>query len=353
MNKQERLEAFWAGEKPDMVPLSIYGWFLDGYQNGELGRDPLMRQFLHESELIASYHMPPSKMQQTGGVEVFYEPFEQNGKPWMRSGFRTPVGEVYGLDEAGWRQKYLISEPDDYRVVAYIIDHLEVTPDYEAYKQKAAALGPGCVTTNFIGRTPLQTILVDYTGLETFSMHVFECADEMRMLYESLLKNFRRQVEIAAGAPDRFVAVLENFTAETMGPQRFAEFTVPVYRELFPQLQAAGKTVGVHYDGKLESCKDHIAAAPIDLIESLTEPPEGDMTLAQCRAAWPTKRFWANLNVSDYELDDARLRRRVLDLVAAGSDNGKRLAFEISEDIPRLWREKIPVILQALEETRR
>jgi len=352
MNKQERMDAFWAGERPDVVPLSIYGWFLDGYRNGDLGRDPLMRQYLRESELIAYYNLMPSKMRYTGGVEEFYEPFEQNGKPWMRSGFRTPVGEIFGLSEAGWRQKYLISEAADYRVMAYIIEHLDVSPDYEGYRQAVAKLGPGCVAGIFIGRSPLQTILVDYTGLENFSMHLFEYADEMRMLYDVLRKNFRRQVEIAAGAPGRYVEVLENFTAETMGPKRFAEFTAPVYDELFPQLHAAGKVVGVHYDGKLESCRDLIAAAPVDVIESLTEPPEGDMTLGQCRAAWPTKRFWANLNVSDFERDDDALAARVRQMVAAGGDKGCRLALEISEDVPRLWREKIPVILRTLEETR-
>jgi len=352
MTKRERLEAFWAGERPDVVPLSIYGWFLDGYQGGSLGRDPVMRQYVRESELIAYYNLMPSAMRYTGDVEPFYEPFERNGTPWMREGFRTPVGEIFGLSEAGWRQKYLLADAADYRVMAYIIEHLEVSPDHERYRRDVAALGPGCVAGIFIGRTPLQTILVDYAGLENFSVHLHECPDEMRMLYDVLLKNFRRQVEIAVDAPGRYVSVLENFTAETMGPRRFAEFTLPVYRELVPHLHAAGKVVGVHYDGKLESCKEHIASAPVDVIESLTEPPEGDMTLSRCRAAWPTKRFWANLNVSDFELDDADLARRVREMIAAGGDNGRGLALEISEDVPRLWREKIPVVLRTLEETR-
>ena len=41
-----------------------------------------------------------------------------------------------------------------------------------------------------IGRTPLQTILVDYAGLENFSFHLVEYADEMQELYEALLENF-------------------------------------------------------------------------------------------------------------------------------------------------------------------
>ncbi|MCL2700815.1 MAG: hypothetical protein FWE88_03880 [Phycisphaerae bacterium] len=353
MNKQERMHAFWAGERPDVVPLSIYGWFLDEYRGGALGRDPLMQQFLREGELIGYYNLSPSVTRFTSNdVVPFRESFDQDGRPWIRHGFRTPVGEIFALDDAGWRQKYLLEKADDYRVMAYVLERLEISPDYEGFRQALARLGPGCIGGSMIGRTPLQTILVDYTGLENFSEHLYECPDAMRLLYDVLLKNFRRQVEIAAGAPGPYVEVLENFTSETMGPGRFAEFTLPVYRELFPQLHAAGKIVGVHYDGKLDSCKDLIAEAPVDLIESLTEPPEGDMTLAQCRAAWPTKLFWVNLNLSDYDRDDASLRRRVLEAVAAGGVNGRQLAIEISEDVPPQWREKIPVILLALEETR-
>jgi hypothetical protein len=32
--------------------------------------------------------------------------------------------------------------------------------------------------------------------------------------------------------------------------------------------------------------------------------------------------------------------------------NGRRLAFEVSEDLPRTWRESMPVILAALQEAR-
>ena len=147
--------------------------------------------------------------------------------------------------------------------------------------------------------------------------------------------------------------VLENFTAETMGPRRFARYHLPVYQELFGVLHQAGKIAGTHYDGKLSSCKDLIAQAPIDVIESLTPPPEGDMTLAQCRAAWPNKRFWSNINIGKYQLPPDKLRQAVLEGVAEGAVNGSLFAYEISEDMPANWETAIPVVLDALNETRR
>jgi len=88
-------------------------------------------------------------------------------------------------------------------------------------------------------------------------------------------------------------------------------------------------------------------------LESLTEPPEGDLTLAQARAALPDKVFWANINVGVYALPPADLRRWVREHVQATAPDGHGLAFEISEDLPPNWREAIPVVLESLMETAR
>jgi len=199
---------------------------------------------------------------------------------------------------------------------------------------------------------PLQTILVDYAGLENFGVHLLMYEEEVRGLYGALRENFRKAVEIVAKSPERYVACMENFTADTLGPERYGEFLLPVYQEFFPMLQQAGKVVGTHYDGRISACKDLVAEAPIDVVESFTPPPEGDMTLAEARNAWPTKLLWSNINVSVYQLDPKALRQRVLHSVQEAAPDGRKLAFEVSEHIPQNWRESIPVILDALRETR-
>ena len=286
------------------------------------------------------------------GVEWVQDTFQEGGHTYNRTTMKTPVGSVSTYSEAGWTQKHWLASREDYRVMTWIQRRTELTPNYEAFDQAQKDLAPYGVVSAFVGRTPMQVILVDHTGLESFAMHLFDYKAEMEELYEAMLVNFRRIVEIAAGGPGRYVAVLENFTAETMGPQRFAQFHVPVYKECFPMLRQAGKIVGTHYDGKLASCKKLIAESPIDLIESLTPPPEGDMTLAEARAAWPDKLFWSNINVSNYELPPAELKKEVLSRVGQAAPDGRRLAFEISEDLPKTWAASIPVVLDALRETR-
>jgi hypothetical protein len=94
--------------------------------------------------------------------------------------------------------------------------------------------------------------------------------------------------------------------------------------------------------------KNLVAGSPVDLIESLTPPPEGDMTLAAARAAWPDKLFWSNINLGCYELPPEALRQEIARRVQDGAPDGRRLAFEVSEATPARWRESMPVILDTL-----
>jgi hypothetical protein len=236
--------------------------------------------------------------------------------------------------------------------MTYIVEHAEIAPAYETYLAREAELPWYAVAMPVVGRTPLQTILVDLAGLENLSWQLFEYEEPVRTLYDALLRNFGRIVEVVAAGPGRFVSNLENFTSETLGPQRYEQFLLPVYETCFPALHEAGKIVGCHYDGRTASCKEQIARAPIDLIESLTPPPEGDQTLAEARAAWPDKLFWSNINVGCYDLPPQQLQALVLERVQEAAPDGRHLAFEVSEQYPSNWRESIPVVLQALQETR-
>jgi len=95
-----------------------------------------------------------------------------------------------------------------------------------------------------------------------------------------------------------------------------------------------------------------VSQASSHLSPSLTPPPEGDLTLAEARAVWPDKLFWSNINVACYDLPPEELKAEVLRRVEEAAVDGCRLAFEVSEQYPDNWKESLPVVLEALEETR-
>jgi len=344
MNIRERIEAFWSGERPDQIPYTIY------WNEWRHTADDPAWPALYENGLGVTWYLRSFATTQPG-VEAVDETYVEAGRPMRRQIRRTPVGEIQATWESGWNKKYFLETPADYRVMTYVVEHTAIAPCYDDYRAKAAALPPWGIAIPELWRSPLQQILVDFAGLEHLCWHLVEYEEEVRKLYGALLRNFRRIVEIVADGPGRYLSNLENFTADTLGPRRYREFLLPVYEECFPRLHAAGKLIGCHYDGRLASCRQAIAGAPIDVIESLTPPPEGDLTLVQARAAWPNKLFWSNLNVGCYELPPAALKALVLQRVTEAAPDGRRLAFEVSEQYPANWRKSMPVVLDALKET--
>jgi len=347
MNIRERMHAFWAGERPDVIPYTIY-W-------NELNRsgcpnDPAWTAMLEQGLGVSVFggtvkHQAPDLKRTTTECQ-------EDGCAVRRHTTVTPVGELVETYRNGWHAKYTIETPDDYRVMTWIAEHTEIEPRYDEYLAEEKKAAPHVIMCPALSRTPIQHILVDYVGLENFGVHLYEYEDEMRVLYDAIRRNFRRQIELVAEGPGHYIEILENFTAETLGPKRYEQFLLPVYEECFGILHDAGKIVGCHFDGKTASCRDVIARSPIDLIESFTPPPEGDLSLAEARAAWPEKLLLSNINIGAYQLPASELRRLVLDRVAEGAPDGRRLAFEVSEELPANWRESMPVVLDALNETR-
>jgi len=346
--QHKSIEAFWAGDQPDRIPFSIYG-ALCGPSHHE---DPAWIA-LFERGLVPTYWCGTFS-RVTKGLETVVDNYEEDGRPMRRTTLKTPVGEIYTTAKithhatSAWPQKPWLVTAEDYRVRTWITENTEIRPAYENYDKTVERYAPWGMVFPIVWRTPLQNILVDLAGVEQFSYHLIDLEDEMMTLYEALLDEYRKIVEIVAEGPGRYVEGIENFTAETVGAARYERFLLPVYKKYHPVLHQAGKVVGTHYDGQLASTRNLIAEAPIDVIESLTEPPEGDMTLAACRDAWPEMRFWNNINIWKFDLPAPGLQADIRRSVDAAAPDGRGLAFEISEDLPLNWREGIPAILDEL-----
>jgi hypothetical protein len=345
MNIRERLEAFWAGERPDQIPYTIYEW-----EWCHTADDPVWPD-MFKLGLGVTWHLPTVEAR-LDGIEDVTERRQTNDTLFEQRTLRTPIGSIYETFVDGWRTKYLLESAEDYRVMTYVARHTRIEPIYESFLAQERALPAYGIALAYLPRTPIQTILVDFAGVENFAYHLFDLEAEVRELYDALLDNFKRIVQLAAEGPGRYAYILENFSAEMLGPARYKEFLLPVYQTLFPILHSAGKIVSTHYDGRLSACKDLIAQAPMDVIESLTVPPEGDLTLAEARVVWPDKRFWSNLNIGCYQLPATELTQLVLDRVEQAAPDGRNLAFEVSEQFPANWRESMLTVLKALQETR-
>lgn len=339
MSNRARICSVLEGQAPDRIPLGIYEEFVD--------RDPLWSDLVSRGLTVISE--APTFREVRSGLEIV-----RRREPWRdeegeRLIYHTSVGEISQFSVRGWVQEYFLRTPKDYRVMTHIVKNTRVQASPELFLAKQREAGDAGFTFHCLGRSPMQTMLVDYAGLEQFSYHLGEGFPELFELYEALTELLLQRCRVAAAGPGRYVSLLENLTAEQCGPRRFARYHLPVYAKMLPIMHAGGKKVYAHFDGQLACLAGLIAETDLDGIESLTGPPEGDMTYAQARAAWPDKVFWGNINVGAYDLPPDLLRRRVSELARQAAPDRRNLILEVSEDLPVQWRESLPIVLEALE----
>jgi len=338
MTTRENLIAAMKGLVPDKTPLSLYNWMMDDPTSDEWRR-------LLDQGLGICQHCHPIKHIEHGVKDTFEERIEGD-KHYRIYRKETPVGTLRRMTLNGWHHEDWIKEPDDYKIRQWIVEHTELVPEYEEFEQADALAGDYGVPVVTGSRTPAMSINVDWAGTEQFCLDVAMGVEELFELYEAQKKLFLEETRLIAEGPGQFVKWFENLTISMLGPKRYEDLLVSVYEETIPVLEAAGKRVMVHYDGALNVIRDQIAEAPFHIIESLTEPPEGDMTYDECRSAWPDKAFWGNINVDLYYRSKDELREAV---IAKRDRAGKRaFAFEISEDLPRNWKQSVPIVLETL-----
>ena len=103
-------------------------------------------------------------------------------------------------------------------------------------------------------------------------------------------------------------------------------------------------------DGRLAFLKDDIAVSQFDIVEALTPPPMGDVSVKEARKIWPDKALWINFTSSVHieppEAIEAHTRQLVEE---AGSKKG--FAIGITEDAPvEALERSLGVISKVLQE---
>jgi len=152
MNPQERLEAFWAGQRPDQIPYIIY------WNEWRHTADDPAWQSLFDQGLRVTYQVCTAA-EKTKNVQYREDCYEENGRKLTRRMMQTPVGEVYAVSEQGWMQKYWITTADDYRAMKYIAEHTELTSNYEKFEIKIKEVASRGIAHIMLGsRSPLTVM---------------------------------------------------------------------------------------------------------------------------------------------------------------------------------------------------
>jgi hypothetical protein len=292
----------------------------------------------------------PSYVTRIHDVDITEQWLKKDGQTVYHRVFSTPVGTVYqdemrapgtgqwhgmrGWDDiTPWCTARLIKEPEDYKVVKYIVEHTEYIADYYPLEQAKNWLGDEGVVMDIQPHQPMQTLMIDWVGSEggRFFIHHAKYPDLVEDLCQAISKSREPMYEIGAKSPADFIWCGDNIDGVLVNPRLYEKYFLPEYEKMARICHKHGKLLASHMDGRVGVLKDLIARTPLDIIEALHPPPMGDLPIGEALKAWPDKVIWVGFPGSVYTMGPKATRAHTLDLLR-DTVPGERMVIEASTE---------------------
>ncbi len=304
MTSRERLLAAYRHDPVDRVPCSprLWAWMLEYY--GDAGPATYLRaaaEFDFDPHVVggvfshavgldaeADYALP--------AVRCRREAWQDGAFRVVRRTFQTPAGALtdvtrippadapeYGIGPNPIRSEYLIKGPDDLPRVRYLLADAD-RADFTGFRGVETLIGErGLVLLEI--RSALCHRAGDARGMENLMLDYYDD----RAFFDATLALF--QAEMMAEVHAALRAGVRHFMANWYYNSLSAGWSPAIWRGCFaPQLHEltaavhqAGGTVNFYDDGKCMPLLETFAECGIDVLQTLTPPPVGDMDLAKAK----------------------------------------------------------------------
>ncbi len=363
------------GEMPDMLPYTIRIdlWY---NANSAAGTLPEKHKGRTEDEIARAEGWPLHK-----AVPEFMKPLKPDGdlhraiglyalKEFVfdfrfssdidikvkRDGYRThveyhtPLGMVSTamifseeMRKAGtsirWIDEHIIKKPEDYRVVGYLFENLELIPDFDDFIQWQNDIGEDGLAVTFLGgaASPMHHIQKDFLDATVFYYHYKDYQKEMRSLAERLEHFFDQALKILGDSPAEAVAWGGNFDDMITYPPYFEKEILPWIRKAANFLENKGKVVICHCDGENFGLMDLIRDSGMHVAEAVCPYPMTRVKIEDYYQRWSDKlTIWggipSNLLLAESTTEDEF--EAYLDHLFEVVTPGKRLILGIADTTP-------------------
>jgi len=216
--------------------------------------------------------------------------------------YHTPLGSVSTstsyteeMKRAGasltWIEEHVLKRPEDYRVVGYLFENLELTPAYDDFVKWRDGVGQDGIAATMVGlaSSPMHHIQKEFLDATEFYYHYHDFQKEMRALAESVEHFFEQALRIIADSPAEAVLWGANFDDMITYPSYFEQEILPWIRRASETLAARGKVVICHCDGENRGLLDLIRDSGMHVAEAICPHPMTKVTIEEYYRRWSDK----------------------------------------------------------------
>jgi len=297
---EERINAVFRGEKPDVMP-----WFADltYWYHAHLTKGDLPEKYRGDEGRLRLYqelgcgaheelYGPVVKVSyKTVKTRTFIEELK-GGSRLERIVFETPLGTLIKVRKyspvsySSATVKYPIETDRDLKVLKYIYENIVVEPNHKAYEKQLKLMkmwrGWGIVSS-LPPRTPFLRMIIEWAGVMNTYRLVIKAGELFDEVIETMMEADDPIYEAIREAPAEYVYFGENLSSDIVSPRLFRKYCFNYYKKRVEQLHAAGKKIYVHIDGRLRGLLKIVPQTGVDCVQSLTPAPVGDIPLEDFR----------------------------------------------------------------------
>ena len=292
MNSRERLLNTIRGNETDRLAWSPFLAYFWDYQPehirkaGQLqflkdvGADPLFRGFC--TLVSVSYEKSTVKEKVSGNERsVVYE---------------TPVGKLearytYSNNGNTWfLTKHPVKDGEDLKILTYLNEDMKVEPNFSKYEKGMELLGEEALLIPIITpemKSSFQSLIENWMGTEGASFAVYDYEDELAMCLNAMRKNSVESVEIAVNSGAEAYLFWEDSSTGNLSPSFFRDYIADEIASWADIIHREGALLVHHACGQIRGLIPEMVKTGIDVIESISPPPTGDIEIFEAREMAP------------------------------------------------------------------
>ena len=238
-----------------------------------------------------------------------------------------------------WVKEHVIKKPEDYRVVGYLFENLELIPEFKGFHKWKDGIGDDGIAAAMgsMAASPMHHILKYFVDGTTFYYHYHDYPKQMRKLAECVEHFYNQAIEIASDSPAEAVVWGANYDDMITYPSFFEKEIQPWIRRASEILAAKGKIVICHCDGENLGLLDLIRDSGMHVAEAVTPHPMTKVPIGEYYSRWCEKlTIWGGIpeillmreTASDEDLDS------YLDHLFRAIAPGRRFIVGIADTTP-------------------
>lgn len=350
MTMKERMLCVLKGRQPDRVPFVQYynispnekAWHLVGRDNLGLLKWTQVHQFI----------TPDCMLEKTR--------FVRNNIRGERHIIYTPVGAIFeevlyeSIIGGGSIKKHFIKEKKDYEIFLFYLKNIIVKENLDSFLNDLKLLGDDGLPHTSLGRTPYQQLWIQWVLIDDLCQHLVDFPELMEEVIKTMIEIHKKVFVIVRNVAKKYqipyVIFGDNITASMIGERYFKKYCVPVYRMCAEILDGTDILIGVHMDGDLKPLWKEIKESDVDLIDSMSVPPDNDTSVAEAISIWPEKRLLINFPSSVHLKSPSEIYEKAMEILSQGGKTG-RIWIQISENMPPgVYEKSYPEIVRAIKD---